>query len=96
MTAPVELTTSHRYIENGLAIVGALLLAAYVIGVEVLPPLVYATKACTVAPMAPHGIPWGVVISAVVLILPKVAGRATYGRIWDGFASKLGKKVDDA
>ena len=80
----------HRWIENSLAILGGLLVAAYVLGVEVFPHIVYTLGKCSVPPQDRHGIPWGVIISAGVLVLPKLVSRATYGRVWDGLATKFG------
>lgn len=84
---------SHRWIENSLAILGGLIVATYVIGVEVLPHIVYALGKCTAPPNDAHGIPWGVIIAAGILVLPKTVSRATYGKIWDTIAEKIGKKV---
>lgn len=83
---------SARWIENGLAILGGLLAAAYVIGVEVLPSVRYSLGKCATAMPADHGIPWGVVLVVGGLVLPKTIGRATSGRVWDALASRFGVK----
>lgn len=71
-----------RWIENGSAVIGVLLGAAYVAGVEIYPHIV-GKPAC-----ADHGIPWGVVIVVTACVVPKTIGRVTAGKVWDRFAPK--------
>jgi hypothetical protein len=68
---------ASRWIENGLAVLGGLIAAAYVVGVEIYPAIAFTT-----APSG-HGFPWGVVILVAALVLPKTVGRATAGKVWD-------------
>lgn len=71
-----------RLIEDGLAVLGGIIAAAYVVGVEIWPH-VKGTASC-----ASHGIPWGVVIVVGACVLPKTVGRASAGRIWERFTPK--------
>ena len=71
-----------RWIENGLAVLGGLCGAAYVIGVEIYPHI-RGTAGCS-----GHGVPWGVVILVGAMVLPKTIGRATAGKVWERFAVK--------
>lgn len=84
---------SHRWIENGLAILGGLLAATYVIGVEVVPHVSYGLGRCQAPPAAEGGFPWGVAMVIAALVLPKTVGRATSGRVWSalsGLAPRVG------
>ena len=78
-----------RLIENGLAVLGGLMAAAYVGLVEILPHACHAVGRCAADPGGEHGIPWGVVIVVAALVLPKTAGRMTAGRIYEMLFSRL-------
>lgn len=82
----------HRWIENGLAILGGVIAASYVLGVEVIPHVCYSLGKCIHAPVPSNGIPWGVVILVGACVLPKTVGRATAGRVWDVVAGRIGRR----
>lgn len=69
-----------RLIEDGAAVVGVLIGAAYVVFVEI-------ARVCS----APPGIPWGVVIIVGACVLPKTIGRVTAGKIWEKFSGRGGQ-----
>lgn len=80
-----------RIIEDGLAVLGGLIAASYVLGVEVFPHVCYSLSKCVNAPVNTE-FPWGVVILASVCIAPKTLGRATAGRGWDAITGWIGKR----
>ena len=73
-----------RWIENGLAVLGGIIGAAYVVGVEILP---HVGLGC--APAADHGVPWGLVIIVTAMVAPKTLGRMTAGRIYEVLLNRL-------
>lgn len=75
-----------RYIENWAAVVGMLVVVAYVLLVEIMPHS--GLMACSTPPVHP-GFPWGVVILVAALVAPKTLGRASAGRIWEIMADRL-------
>lgn len=80
-----------RFIENALAVLGGLMAAAYVGLVEILPRACYALGRCAREPTNAD-VPWGVVIVVGALVLPKTVGRATAGKVWEGIATRLGRR----
>lgn len=83
----------HRYIEDGLAILGGLVMAAYVLGVEVFPPVCYSLGRCVNKPDA-HPFPWGVVFLVSACVLPKTVGRLTAGRVWQAIGNAIPGRRD--
>lgn len=77
-----------RWVENGLAILGGLIAAAYVVLVEIVPHSGLVT--CQM-PTGHGGVPWGVVILVVAMVLPKTIGRATAGAVWQQLGARLSR-----
>jgi hypothetical protein len=75
-----------RKIENWLAVLGGVIAAAYVVGVEILPAVLHSLGKAG-AP-GDHEFPWGVVILVAALVLPKTVGRATAGKVWEVLGRK--------
>lgn len=82
---------ASRWIENGLAVVGILLGAVYVVGVEVYPHVCYSAALCTNPPQ-PHEFPWIVALVIAACVAPKTIGRASAGRVWEAIAARFGSK----
>lgn len=82
--------TGHRsrWIEDLGAIIGVLIGAAYVVGVEIFPQACYSIGRCPNAPQA-HPFPYGVLFIVTACILPKTVGRMTAGKVWESIGTKL-------
>ena len=71
----------HRFVETFAFAGGVILLMLYMV-VEIL----HAAGVRLGAVEPDHGFPWGTMISASLLVAPKVVGRATAGRAWNKIA----------
>lgn len=82
--------TGHRSraVEDFLAILGGLIVAGYVVTVEMLPQICYTMGKCLVEHRS-SGVPWGVLVLVAACVLPKTLGRVSAGKVWEILGSRL-------
>lgn len=81
------MNASQRWdIKKGLAVLGGLIAAAYVLFVEIVPHSGLAT--CQTPPSHP-GFPWGVVILVVAMVAPITLGTQAAAHIMDVVVRRL-------
>lgn len=80
------MSTRSRHIEDAGFAAGGLLIVARGIAelVHEFYPVIEAHK---------HGIPWGFFMGCGLLVLPKVLGRATAGKVWEAIGTGVGRLI---
>jgi len=73
----------HRWVENGLAVLGGLVLAATAVAEAW---QIYQGN------VSGFHVPWANVLVGLALVVPKTIGRATAGQIWSIVAERFTKK----